>query len=197
MARAFAELGLVVGEQGLAEWLARDWARRDFRRLGWYCHTAQAFQDVPFSLPYTYQALDQIFPHSKFILTVRDSADQWYESLTLYDAALFGQGHVPTASDLQAATYRYPGYAYDIHRWLYNTPPDDLYNRAALIVNYTAHNTAVIEYFRHRAADLLVLNVAEPGAYDRLCRFLGKPCTGQEFPWENKTTEFTRQLTAQ
>lgn len=28
-------------------------------------------QDVPFSLPYTYVVMDQYFPRSKFILTVR------------------------------------------------------------------------------------------------------------------------------
>ncbi len=54
MAKAFSELGLVVGVQWLAERLLYDWARRDFRRLFLYCYTAQAFQDTPFSLPFTF-----------------------------------------------------------------------------------------------------------------------------------------------
>ncbi|MCX6032765.1 MAG: hypothetical protein NT169_26210 [Chloroflexi bacterium] len=187
MARAFSELGLVVGAQSLAERLLHDWARRDFRRLFLYCHTAQAFQDVPFSLPYTFQALDQRFPGSKFILTMRDSPEQWYNSLTRFHAALFGHGRIPTAEDLKAARYVYPGFMYEANRLLYSTPEDDLYNRDALIAGYNAHNNAVLAYFRHRPEDLLVLNVAEPGAYDKLCRFLERPCVGKDFPWENRT----------
>jgi hypothetical protein len=197
MARAFRELGIVVGEQWIAERLLRDWARRDFRRIYWYCRIAQAFQDIPFSLPYTYQALDQKFPGSKFILTLRDSPEQWYDSLTRFHAALLGCDHVPTAADLKAATYVYPGFMFDANRLIYNTPIDDVYHRVTLIAGYTAHNTAVIEYFRHRPEDLLVLNVAEPGAYDRLCQFLGKPYTGQEFPWENKTAEMANRSVAE
>ena len=189
MARAFRELGLVVGVQSLAERLLHDWARRDFRRLFLYCYTAQAFQDVPFSLPFTFQALDQRFPGSKFILTVRDSPEQWYESLTRFYAARFGHGHTPTLEDLKAAVYVYPGFLYEANRLLHSTPADDPYNKDMLIAEYNAHNNAVLEYFRHRPGDLLVLNVAEPGAYDKLCDFLGKPRTGRAFPWENKTAD--------
>jgi len=193
VARAFRGLGLIVGNQYLAELLLHDWARRDFRRIIGYCYTAQAFQDVPFSLAGTFRALDQHFPGSKFILTVRDSPEQWYNSLTNYHAALFGHGHVPTLADLKAATYVYPGFAYEANRLTYDTPPDDPYNKEWLIAHYEAHNKAVVEHFGHRPEDLLVLNVAEPGAYDALCAFLGKPATGQEFPWENKTADVQKQ----
>ena len=154
-----------------------------------YCYTAQAFQDIPFSLSFTFQAMDQKFPGSKFILTVRDSAEQWYNSLTRFHAASFGNGHIPTLEDLKAAEYIRRGWAYEANRLLYNTPPDDLYNKDMLIALYNAHSDAIQEYFRHRAGDLLVLNVAEPGAYDRLCDFLGKPHTGKAFPWENRTSD--------
>jgi hypothetical protein len=196
IAKAFSELGLVVGVQWLAEWLVHDWARRDFRRLFLYCYTAQAFQDVPFSLPFTFQALDQKFPGSRFILTMRDSPEQWYESLTRFHAALFGHGRIPTLDDLKAARYIYQGFMYEANRLLHNTPADDPYDRDVLIADYNAHNSAVLEYFRHRPGDLLVLNVAEPGAYDRLCKFLGKPCAGGEFPWENRTADVEKRLAA-
>ena len=185
--RALSELGLVVGEQWLAERLIHDWGRRDFRRLFRYCRTAQAFQDVPFSWPFTYQALDQRFPGSKFILTVRDTPEQWYASLTRFHAALFGERCLSHVAHLKAAHYVRPGDVYEANRLLYDTPVDDPYNREALLARYNHHNGAVREYFRHRPGDLLVLNVAEPGAYDKLCDFLGRPRTGRDFPWENKT----------
>jgi len=153
-------------------------------------HSAQAFQDIPFSLSFTFQALDQRFPGSKFILTVRDSPEQWYTSLTRFHAALFGKnGQIPTLDDLKAAKKVYPGWAYEAKQLLYETPLDDPYNKEILISSYIAHNEAVREYFRHRPGDLLTLNVAEPGAYDKLCDFLGKPRSGKVFPWENKTSD--------
>jgi len=189
MKRAFVELGYVAGNQRLAELLVYDWARRDFRQLFRYCLTAQAFQDFPFSYPFTFQALDQHFRGSKFILTVRDSAEQWYESLVSFHSKIWGHGRVPTIEDLKEARYVFKGYAYEVYHLNSQTPPDDPYNREILIAGYRAYNHAVKDYFRHRPDDLLVLKVAEPGAYDRLCDFLGKPRMGKDFPHENKTED--------
>jgi hypothetical protein len=190
VAAAWRELGYTVGDQGTAELLLRDWARRDFRRIALYCHTAQAFQDVPFSLPFTFQAMDQRCPGSKFILTVRDSPEQWCDSLVRYYTVTFGRdGRLPTMDDLKAATYRQRGWLYESTRLMRDVPDNDPFNKEALIGQYVAHNTAILEYFRHRPHDLLVLNVAQPGAYDRLCDFLGKPRVHKEFPWENRTAD--------
>ena len=187
LARALTELGIIVGEQNLAERLIHDWARRDFRRLFLYCRTAQAFQDVPFSLPFTFQTLDQHFPGSKFILTVRDTPEQWFQSLVKFHTVIFGDGRSITLDDLRASNYVYPGWAYEANRLISNTPENDPYNQELLIASYHAHNAAVLEYFRHRPRDLLVLNVAQPDAYRSLCDFLGKPYPNREIPWENKT----------
>ena len=190
LAKALVELDFTVGEQNLAERLVDDWARRDFQRLFLYCYTAQAFQDVPFSLPFTFQSLDQRFPGSKFILTMRDSPEQWYRSVITFVATLFGGGDAITADHLRRSVYVQPGWAYQAYRLIYSTPDDGLLNKDVLIASYNAHNAAVMEYFRHRPGDLLVLNISASGAYDRLCDFLKKPCTGQDFPWENKTSDW-------
>lgn len=187
-------MGFIVGEQRLGELLLQDWGRRDFRRLFWYCRTAEAFQDVPFSLPFTYQALDGRFPGSRFILTVRDHAEQWYNSLMRFYANKISHRRIPTLEDLKAYTYVYPGYLYEANRLMNATPENDPFNKEALIASYNAHNNAVKEYFRHRPNDLLVLNVAEDGAYDRLCRFLDKPVIGRSFPWENRTDDIEKKL---
>ena len=81
--RAMLELGYVVGDQQAGESLLRAWARRDFRRIASYCRTGQFFQDIPFSLPFTFQAMDMLFPGSKFILTVRDP-ESWYQSMVKF-----------------------------------------------------------------------------------------------------------------
>jgi hypothetical protein len=137
--------------------------------------------------------VDQRFPGSKFILTVRDSPEQWYASLARSHAALFGKGRLPTTEEMKAFEYVWPGWAYDAMRLVHGAPDDDLYRKETLVANYATHNQAVIKYFRYRPGDLLVLNVADPDAYDRLCRFLGKPCTGREFPWQNRSADIEKK----
>jgi len=184
---ALRSLGYCVAPQAPAELLIHEWAKRDFAAIIEFCHTADAFQDIPFSLPYTYQALDMHFPQSKFILTVRSSSEEWYRSICTFHGKLWNNGQIPQVEHLKAAKYRYPGYAYEAFKYVYNTPDDDLYNQSMLITFYEQHNAAIIEYFRYRPDDLLILNVSQPNAYHQLCDFLGKPRVNADFPWENKT----------
>lgn len=65
LAKALKNLGYRVGKQGKAERLLDDWGRRDFRQIVRYCKWADAFQDVPFGLDYSYQVLDYAFRGSK------------------------------------------------------------------------------------------------------------------------------------
>ena len=98
---AMQELGYIVGRQKEAELLFDDWIKRDFRKLIKYCHTAQFFQDIPFSLPYTYIIMDHAFKGSKFILTIRDNPEKWYNSITKFHAKIYGKnGQIPTKEDL-------------------------------------------------------------------------------------------------
>ena len=79
--KALMELGYVMGNQTGAELLIDNWAHRDFKQIIDFCETADAFQDVPFCLDFTYQALDAAYSGSKFFLTMRDSSKQWFDSL--------------------------------------------------------------------------------------------------------------------
>lgn len=185
---ALEESGIHVGRQRDAENLLEDWARRDFTKIIRYCRTAQAFQDVPFSLPDTYKAVDQAFPGSKFILTVRDSSEQWYSSLVRFHGKIWANGKTPpTREDLQNATYIYKGRPWIANRLIFNTPEEDPYHKATLLKFYEDHNSSVEEYFSERNHDLLVLNISVESDYSRLCSFLGVPSIRDAFPWENKT----------
>lgn len=186
---ALEELGVMVAPQKPAEQTIRDWARRDFRRLIRFCRYFQAFQDVPFSCSFTYQALDLAFPGSKFILTVRQSSEIWRRSLTRYHSKLFAGGAVPQVADLKAAQYCYPGFILDFYRAVFPMDGPTLYAPEMLRAYYESHNASVIEYFRHRPADLLVLDVSKERAFSDLCRFLGKPVLDKPFPWANKTDD--------
>ena len=185
------DFGYKIGEQSKAELLSKSWYNRDFEKIIKFCNTAEAFQDVPFSLPYTYAFLDQHFKNSKFILTLRDSPDQWYNSITRFHAKLWANGEdLPTIQDLKNAKYRYQGFAYDINRYMFDTSLEEPYNKDVLINFYNNHNYSVIEYFRSRPDKLLVINVSESNDYLNLCDFLNKKPIHKGFPWENKTSNF-------
>ena len=193
MKKVLRQLGYRVGSQRAAERLTPDWARRDFRSLIDYCHSAEAFQDVPFSYPFTYQALDYAFPGSKFILTVRDSEDQWYESVTRFAAKRLekrlGERRLPTWQEIREDPYVWKGWSYQnqIFRFGQEVLQQDPHDRERLISDYRWHNESVVNYFRNRPDDLLVINVSSPEAMQKLCKFLGKPDNGLSMPWENAT----------
>lgn len=187
LTRAMAELGYRIGNQRRGEYLVRSWARRDFRKIARYCRAAQFFQDIPFSLPFTFQAMDLYYPGSKFVLTVRD-AESWHHSMVKFHRKASVHGDKALSLEaLKEATYCYRGYAYDTKVLVYELPGDDPYEKDTLISHYEYHNRMVRDYFRHRPDDLLVLDLSETGAYRKLCDFLGVPRRGDEFPWENKT----------
>lgn len=184
---AMRDLGYVIGEQRPAELLLRDWAMRDFRRLRRYCLTAQFFQDIPFSLPYTFQAVDAYFPNSKFILTTRDP-ELWHRSMVAFHRKESVHGEKALSLEaLKEAEYCYRGFAYETKVFVYDLPGDDPYDKDTLISHFRFHNRCVTDFFRNRREDLLVLDVSEKGSYSKLCEFLGHDCDGREFPRENVT----------
>lgn len=187
--QAFIDLGFVLGNQKAAERLLPYYREAEFQKIIDYCNTAQVFQDIPFSFPDTFRHLDLAFPNSKFVLTVRDSAEQWYDSMVKFESKLFGkQGALPTRADLQNATYVWKGWVWEIYKLIWPTPEHDLYNKELLMEFYNKYNQSVIDYFKDRPNDLIVVNVAEKGSYSKLMNFLNIESRYSDFPWENKTS---------
>jgi hypothetical protein len=185
MEAALRSLGYLMGGQAEGELLIDDWAKRDFRSIVELSKTADAFQDIPFCLDYTYIALDQAFPHSKFILTVRNNSSEWYSSLTRFHTQIIGKDCLPTADDLKEFSYREVGWIWRAHTLIYGCNESNVFDRDLYIRQYESHRDAVIDYFRHRPDDLLVLNLSDADAMNRLCEFLGVARSGQTMPHLN------------
>jgi hypothetical protein len=181
-------MGFRIGDQAAAELLIEDWARRNFHNIARYCKTADAFQDIPFSNDYTYEVMDYAFPGSKFILTVRDNGQQWFESLTRFHTRIIGKNRLPTANDLREFPYRQTGWLWRTHQLTYGVDDASLYNRELYIRHYEAHNRRVQDYFRYRPDDLLVLNLSDPDSMKSLCGFLDRQTTAQNMPHLNRST---------
>ena len=183
----FKLLGYVVGNQHQAEKLVPFYKKNNFEPIIKYCHSAQVFQDFPFSFPNTYKYLDKAFPNSKFILSIRDSPEEWYQSLTRYHAKIFGNGSIPTAKQLKEAEYVWKGWIWECNRINYPTPESNPYQKDLVLETYKQYNKGVLEYFKDRPKDLLVINLKEEEAYKKFCDFLELDSPRKQFPWKNKT----------
>lgn len=187
--RAFEDLGFIVGRQYVAEELHdKYFFDGKYEPIIEYCKTAQVFQDVPFSHSEIIQELDQAYPDSKFILTIRDNAEQWYNSITKYHAKKHGlDGRIPTYDDIVNCEYLSRGFLKRLTIDAHGTTPDDPYNKETLITHYEQQNKWIRDYFKNRPNDLLIINLSEPDAYQKFIKFIGVESEAQSFPWENRT----------
>jgi len=178
---ALQNANILCGPQALHEKLLRDWAQRRWDRIADLCRYFEAFQDYPFALPFTFQAMDQAFSEARFILSIRDSPEQWYESLVEFESKVLFGGRQASWEAIDAQDYCYPGFVADASRLLYRWQDYGLYDRKRAIDLYRRHNDDVQEYFHHRPGKLLVINVAGADSYPRFAAFLGLPAGRQRF----------------
>lgn len=108
-----------------------------------------AFQDNPW--PIIYQEIDKKYPGSKFILLLRDS-DSWIKSQVKH----FGKRKTSMRQWIYGDKYGFP------------EGNEDLY-----LKRYNDHNIGVVNYFRKRKDDLLVMDLMKGDGWDFLCPFLG------------------------
>lgn len=119
-----------------------------------------AFQDNPW--PIIYKEIDKRYPESKFILTLRDSKT-WIRSVVKH----FGVEETP------------------MRKWIYGVGAAKG-NEEIYIEVFEKHNREVIDYFKERPDDLLILNLSKGDGWEKLCSFLEKDLPNEPFPYTNK-----------
>ncbi|MEL7250858.1 MAG: sulfotransferase family protein [Bacteroidota bacterium] len=140
----------------MAEYLLREDTQTPIALAGNF----DALQDVPWNA--LYQELDQTYPGSKFILTVRDE-NKWLESAQKH----FKETYTP------------------MREWLYGEGVL-LGNEALYLERFRQHYQEVTSYFAGREDDLLVLDLTAGDKWEKLCTFLGQPIPERAFPHSNK-----------
>jgi len=152
-------------------WQEMNALRRSPTLEKWY-----ALSDMP--IPLLYRQLDEDYPGSKFILTVRDEVD-WLASVK----KLWSYDHNPTRKLWDV----YP-ISNQLHTALYGTKDFDA---LIFLERYRRHNAEVREYFKDRPQDLLVMNMDRGGEWRALCAFLGKPVPKVAYPRANRSAQVT------
>jgi hypothetical protein len=127
-----------------------------------FSHKFDAFQDNPW--PLVYRQMDTLHPGSKFILTLRDE-DEWFDSNLRHFRG--------KDSPMRELIYG-PGAGH----------PKG--NEAVYRARLRRHNAEVLDYFRDRPDDLLVIDVTKSASWEGLCAFLDVPVPDEPFPHANK-----------
>lgn len=131
-----------------------------------------ALSDLP--IPLLYQKLDKSYSGSKFVLTVRDEKD-WLQSVErLWDRRYNKTRYL---WDIYPFTNR-------IHRELYG---QNHFSPQVFLERYRRHNSEVLQYFKNRPGDLLVMHMNGSTGWKALCDFLNVAEPGVPYPASNRT----------
>jgi hypothetical protein len=134
----------------------------------------RAVTDTPVA-PY-YAQLDKLFPGSKFILTVRDP-ESWLRSV---------EEHWKFSLEWAEHHRDFYRFAYFMHVAVYGSYA---FERDRYAYVYAQHTRNVLDYFKDRPDDLLVLNVCAGESWEKLCPFLQLPVLEEPFPRVNTREE--------
>lgn len=181
---ALKEFGYNLGDQYAGEKLLKDLSKGEYSRLKTFVKTAEAFQDVPFSLPGIYEMLYEWYPNAKFILSIRDNEDQWFNSISKFHSKLFDQKHPPSETQLKSYNYCYPGFLYDYMNFVFKVSS---YDPEILKNTYLKHNEDVLRFFQRVNGQLCIVNVSNDEDYKKMCEFLRQNPKRTSFEWRNKT----------
>ncbi len=134
-----------------------------------------AFSDLPF--PLLYKELDAAYPGSKFVLTIRPE-DAWLKSV---------RDHWDPAINPWRSQWDDAPFTHKLHHILYG---QKTFNAEVFLSRYRRHNAEVLEYFRDRPKDLLVVDVAKGMQWGALCAFLDRPVPSAPFPHKLRTSAY-------
>jgi len=173
---AFKLLGFSSGHWETAHWAKAIWREMTERGKSPTLEKFYALCDLP--IPVLFRELNIAYPGSKFILTVRNEVD-WLRSV---------QRHWSAPTNPFKSAWNSDPFTHQIHRIIYGRRDFDA---LTFLERYRRHNAEVLDYFKDRPDDLLVVNTDEDIEYrwNDLCKFLDVPVPDAEFPNENVTKD--------
>jgi hypothetical protein len=173
---AFQILGYPSGH-----WKNAHWAKSIYNQIlqegrSLTLEKCYALCDLP--IPFLFRQLDVAYPRSKFILTTRPEKE-WLESV---------RKHWNPEFNPQQAYWKNDPFTKIIHRAVYG---QNHFDPEVMIQKYRQHNADVLEYFKDRPDDLLVMDMADTltSPWAKLCPFLGVRVPNCQYPTSNVAPE--------
>jgi Sulfotransferase domain/N-terminal domain of galactosyltransferase len=174
---ATSSLDMALSQLGYdtAHWRSAIWAKTIWREMNSTGRSLTlekhyALTDLP--IPMLFRKLDRAYPGSKFILTTT-SEEAWIRS---------AERHWSYRNNPWRPGWDNDAFTNIIHRKLYGRTDFD---RETFLDRYRRHNAEVMEYFKYRPGDLLVMPMSEGAGWTELCRFLGRTEPNTPYPRAN------------
>lgn len=174
---AFEILGLNSGHWKNAHWAKLIWREMKDGGRSPTLEKHYALSDLP--IPLMFRQLDRAYPGSKFILTVRDEWN-WLKSVSNHWNPERNQYRTAWDSD---------PFSHKVHQLLYGRKDFDA---TTMLARYRAHNYEVMEYFKDRPQDLLVLDMEKRQDWKNICGFLGEPIPNVPYPMKTVTASHSK-----
>jgi len=167
---AFKRFGFDAGHWESAGWARAIW--QEMNRWGSSRTLEQRYALTDNPIPVLYKKLDEAYPGSKFILTVREETE-WLKSVAKFWTH---------EGNPRRWTWDVDGFSHKMHGIVYGTIKFDA---LTFLERYRRHNDEVTRYFNGRP-DFMRLEIKSDTSMAGLCRFLNQPATNRKFPHQNK-----------
>lgn len=171
---ALSTLGFDSGHWESAHWAKAIWREITTSGTSPTLEKHYALSDLP--IPILYKQLDAAYPESKFILTIRDEGN-WLKSIRGHWSGVLNRFRKNWGSD---------PFTHKIHRLVYGQKGFD---ETVFVERYRRHNAEVLEYFKDRPQDLLIMDMDKGVGWTELCRFLERPIPTVPYPKKFVTDE--------
>ena len=136
--------------------------------------TYQGIVDTPI-VPF-YQQLSQLYPSSKFILTVREQSS-WLKSV---------ESHWQFTREWHRRDQQFERFQNYVAAAVYGVLEFDAQRFAHV---YDVHLQNVMDFFAGKAGDLLMMDICKGDGWEKLCPFLGVDPPTVDFPHANRKEE--------
>jgi Sulfotransferase domain len=157
-----------------AHWTSAHWAKAiwtEMRAEGRSLTVEKHYHLCDLPIPMLFRELDKAYPGSKFILTMLDE-EVWVKAAEV---------HWSPRNRFRNAWDSDP-FSHQVHQALYGIRHFD---REIFLARYRKHNADVLEYFKDRPQDLLVMKMSEGAGWAELCRFVDRPVPEMKYPHSN------------
>ncbi len=144
--------------------------RNELSRVFSIVEKFETFEDWPWFL--IFKELDQRFPNSKFILTLRKDTKTYISSLRKH--------HI--RQGIKNRDFDKPVWWDEIFGF-----SPDMWDYCSSAEKYEKHNREIMEYFKDRPKDLLTACWEKGDGWSDLCHFINRPCPNMPFPHKNES----------
>ena len=164
---ALTILGFKTGHWENPYWAKMLWT--EIKELGRSTVLERFYAVCDMPVDQLYRELDGAYPNSRFILTLRNEAE-WVES---------ARNHFNPQLNPWAKTWDGDPFSHRMHHRIYGRKT---FHGDTFLAAYRRHNAEVIEYFKSRPGELLVMDMSRGDGWNKLCPFLGVAIPSVAYP---------------